>query len=102
MASRHPRTPARAPATTQAASPIELLSVPIERATLSAPEAAHYVGLSVATFQSEVRAGSFPPPLALKARRRLWSRASLDAALVRLHGGSAPDAISEAIDAYEP
>jgi predicted DNA-binding transcriptional regulator AlpA len=44
---------------------------------LSLPEAAAFIGLSVNTFLREVEAGTLPPPLPLKSRRRIWSRAAL-------------------------
>lgn len=43
-------------------------------------EAAAHMGLSPNTFLAEVAAGNLPGPLLLKCRRKLWSRAALDAA----------------------
>lgn len=49
---------------------------------LSREMAARYVGLSPNTFDKEVRAGTFPRSVALRAStRKLWDRVALDRAL---------------------
>jgi predicted DNA-binding transcriptional regulator AlpA len=48
----------------------------------SREEAAAYCGLSPNSFDAEVKAGTFPPPMALKrVERLLWDRKALDLAL---------------------
>ena len=54
---------------------------------LSLDEAATYVGLSRHTFEKEVTAGRFPPPLSLGVSdRQIWDRRALDAAIDKLAG----------------
>lgn len=73
-------------------------------AALPLDQAAAYVGLSPRTFLKEVAAGRMPKPVDIAARRKLFSRAALDAAV---HGRQArpvstDEAIDEAINGYEP
>lgn len=56
-----------------------LARIGISPGGLSLIEAAAYVGLSGRTFSRQVAAGSAPVPLRLSCRRRLWSKAGLDA-----------------------
>lgn len=64
-------------------------------------EAAAYMGLSPNTFLAEVAAGNLPPPLPLKCRRKVWSRAALDAALgAGVTSEPTAEDIDAAIEAY--
>jgi predicted DNA-binding transcriptional regulator AlpA len=88
---------------TKAALRQALCAAGVPPAGLSLPEAAAYVGLSPNTFLAEVMAGTLPPSIPLTKRRRLWSRAALDAA-VGGRSNAAPipldDKIKAAIDDY--
>ena len=48
--------------------------------------AAAYVGLSPNSFDAEVSNGTFPAPVSLSCRRRLWDRVALDRRLDQLSG----------------
>lgn len=82
--------------TSTAAQQQHLRAVGVEPATLKLADAAAYVSLSPNTFLREVAAGTMPPPVPLASRRKLWSRAALDARV----GGrkAAPDPIERQID----
>ena len=54
-------------------------------------EAAAFVGISPNSFLNEVEAGTMPPPLPLKTRRKIWSRA----ALARVTGGDHTEATKQ-------
>ena len=53
---------------------------------MSEPLAAAYVGLSVSSFRSEVKAGRAPQPSFITRRRKVWLKDSLDGYLDRLFG----------------
>jgi predicted DNA-binding transcriptional regulator AlpA len=68
----------------------DLVGLPGWPALLSAEQAAAYCGVSRESFATCVDAGLFPGPVDLPIRRRLWSRAAIDAALT-----------SEPVDDYD-
>lgn len=81
----------------------ELVRRGIQPGGLSLAEAAAYVGVSPNTFLREVRAGTLPGPLPLKARRRVWSRDALARAVGAADTSPKPDLgeeIDRAIDEY--
>jgi predicted DNA-binding transcriptional regulator AlpA len=53
-------------------------------ALLSAAQAAAYCGMPPESFAACVDAGHFPKPVNLPIKRRLWSRAAIDAALAQV------------------
>lgn len=56
--------------------------------------AAAYVGLSPNSFDAEVARGTFPAPVKVACRRKLWDRVALDRRLDQL-SGIAPSSTSE-------
>jgi predicted DNA-binding transcriptional regulator AlpA len=60
-----------------------LVDLPGWPALLSVDQAAAYCGMTHDSFAACVEAGYFPKPVNLPIKRRLWSRAAIDAALVQ-------------------
>jgi predicted DNA-binding transcriptional regulator AlpA len=70
-------------------------------ALLSAEQAATYCGMSSESFDALVKAEVFPGPVKLPIRLRLWSRATIDAAVANAEteaqGGETTRALCERI-----
>ncbi len=63
-----------------------MAQLPLQKRGLSIEEAAGYVGLSVALFEKQVKAGILPARWPLEGTRMLFDRVALDKALDRLSG----------------
>lgn len=59
-------------------SPILLIEEASVADTLDRRQVADKLGMSIRRLNQELAAGSIPPPLPLKGRRKLWSRVHLD------------------------
>jgi hypothetical protein len=84
----------------------DLVGLPGWPRRLSREQAAKFVGVSPALFDTKVADKTLPGPIAGWGRRKLWDTKALELALdkeIGLSGQSAPslvDPISEAVDAY--
>ena len=74
------------------------IQVPAWPRGLSEELAAAYIGLSVSSLRSEVRAGRAPQPVRITPKRLIYLRDKLDAYLDRI-AGIAPPSASGATDA---
>lgn len=64
--------------------------------------AAEYCGISVSTFDENMKKGAFPQPFQLPTGMMLWDRGDLDAAIDALKNGTLPVSMQGVRNARQP